>query len=334
MSQGITNLGQSPEALDGIYSLIREELGEVERVLRREIRSRHPYVNRLVDHGFHVGGKRLRPALVLLSGKACGRTGPEHPLLGAAVEIIHTATLIHDDVLDEATLRRHVETVNVRFDNEASVLLGDYLFTRSMCLASSLDDAFACRAIGEAGQAICEGELRQIESRGNYDITEEAYLDIIADKTGALCACSCRLGAYYAGADRATCDAHARFGRTLGIAFQIVDDLLDLVGEETTMGKSLGTDLVKQKPTLPLIRLLSQTNGADRTRLIEALSRPGNHHRDVLKPWLERSDAVAYAKEKAIRYIRRAIEELPGTPQTEASESLRKLAGFVVARRV
>src|SRR3990170_2851661 len=173
MSQGIKDFGTTPRELRALYAPIREDLNEVERVLRGELTSRYPFVDSLVKHGFRFGGKRLRPALVLLSGKACGGLKPEHPLLGAAVEMIHTATLIHDDVLDEATLRRHLDTVNARWDNEASVLLGDYLFTRAITLASSLESTFACRAIGEAGKAMCEGELRQIEARGNYELSEE-----------------------------------------------------------------------------------------------------------------------------------------------------------------
>jgi octaprenyl-diphosphate synthase len=256
---------------------------------------------------------------------------PEHPLLGAAVEIVHTATLIHDDVLDEATLRRHFDTVNARWDNEASVLLGDYLFTRAVCMASSLETTYACRMIGEAAGAMCEGELRQIESRGNYDLSEQEYLDIIANKTAALCACSCRLGAYYAGADPEVCEVYARFGHNLGVAFQIVDDMLDVLGDEATTGKSLGTDLVKRKPTLPLIRLLNQTDDGRRAALRAILSQPASRHREALRPWMERSDALAYARQKAIGFARSAIQELP--PTGPADETLRQLADFVITRQ-
>ena len=180
-------------------------------------------------------------------------------MLAAVVEMIHTATLVHDDVLDEASLRRHRETINARCDNEASVLVGDFLFTHAFYLASSLETTFACQTIGRATNIVCEGELRQIHSRGNFALTEAEYLAIIEAKTAELCACCCRLGAHYAGATPHVEDALDRFGRNLGIAFQIADDLLDLVGDEDSMGKSLGTDLEKQKPTLPLIRLLADS---------------------------------------------------------------------------
>ena len=333
MEQLAKDLARTPEALRILYAPVREELNQVERLLRQELRSDYPFVDRLVKHGSRLGGKRLRPALVLLSAKASGRLKPEHLVLAAAVEMIHTATLIHDDVLDEATLRRHLDTVNARWDNEASILLGDYLFTRSICMVSSLDGTFACRAIGEAAQTMCEGELRQIENRGNYDLAEEEYLRIIADKTAALTACCCRLGSHYAGAQPAARDALTRFGRHLGVAFQIADDLLDLLGDEAATGKSLGTDLLKQKPTLPLIRLLSQATGQDRVALLELLSRSGNHHRHLLRPWLDRFDAVSYSREKALWYTRRAGEELHKLPATEVRDLLKGLTQFAVTRQ-
>ncbi len=321
-----------PGVLRDLYAPIRKELDQVEETLRRELRSEQPFVDRLAKHGFRLGGKRLRPALVLLSAKASGTLKPAHVDLAAAVELIHTATLVHDDVLDEATLRRHLDTVNARWDNEASILLGDYLFTRSICLASGLDEVFACRAIGEAAQTMCEGELRQVESRGNYAMTEEQYLEIIASKTAALIGCCCRLGSHYAGAEPEVCETLTRFGHELGVAFQIADDLLDVFGDETVAGKSLGTDLVKQKVTLPLIRLLSQTDGPQRDKLIALLSRSGNHHREALQPWFERTDAVEYAHDMAVGHTRRAGEELDKLPASPARDVLKGLTEFVVSR--
>ncbi len=280
-----------------------------------------------------MGGKRLRPALVLLSAQACGGIRPEHVTLAAMAELIHTATLVHDDVLDEATIRRHLDTINARWDNEASILLGDYLFARAMCLASSLDDTFACRVVSESARNMCEGELRQIESRGNYDLTESDYFEIIAGKTAALTACCCRLGAHYAGAEPAVCEALARYGHDLGIAFQIADDVLDLSGDEAVVGKSLGTDLVKQKATLPLIRLLGTVSRRrPRGTGVASSPAPGNHHRDALRPWFERYDAISYAREKARWFTRRAGGELALLPATAACDSLLGLTDFVVTR--
>ena len=321
------------ETLRGLYAPVAEELDAVEGLIRRELSSDNPFVDQLAQHGFRLGGKRLRPALVLLSAKACGGVRPEHLTLATMVEVIHTATLVHDDVLDEAMIRRHLDTVNARWSNEVSILLGDYLLARAICLASSLDDNFACRAISESARQMCEGELRQIKSRGNYDLSEADYFEIIAGKTAALTSCCCGLGSHYAGAELSVCEALSRYGHDLGVAFQIADDVLDMVGEEAAVGKSLGTDLLKQKATLPLIRLLHTVNPSDRGKLISALSGSGNHHRDVLRPWFERYDAISYARERARGFTRQACDELAGLPDTAACRSLSGLTEFVVDRR-
>ncbi len=338
MTQGIENREKAPqelpEELQTLYGEVQGQLAQVDDLLREQLHSDHPFVDRLLKHGFRLGGKRLRPALVLLAGQACGGVREEHITLGAVVEMIHTATLIHDDVLDEAALRRHLDTVNARWDNEASVLLGDYLFTRAVCLAASLPDTFACQLVGKASQIMCEGELRQIATRGNYDLGEQLYLDIIADKTAALCSCCCRLGAHYAGADQEICRALAQFGQNLGIAFQIVDDVLDVQGDEATTGKSLGTDFVKQKATLPLIRLLDQIEPDQRAEVIQILSRSEHGHREAIRPWLERSDAIAYARETAVSYTQAATEQLAVLPASPAKDGLLHIADFVIARHL
>jgi octaprenyl-diphosphate synthase len=246
--------------------------------------------------------------------------------------MIHTATLVHDDVLDEATIRRHVDTVNARWNNETSVLLGDYLLTQSLCLASSVDDVFACRAFGDASRKMCEGELLQVESRGNYALTEKQYFEIVAGKTGALTACCCQLGAHYAGADPEVVAALTRYGLQLGIAFQIADDLLDVLGDEAMAGKSLGTDLLKQKSTLPLIRLLGLVSPLEREQLLAQISVSNGGHRDVLRPWWDRSDAVAYTRDIACHFSSLASRELDIIEPSPARDSLRGIAQFVVNR--
>ena len=312
----------------------RRSFDQVEEILAGELSSDHPFVDRLVKYGVRLGGKRLRPALLLLSAQAAGPLRRDHVVLAAAVEMIHTATLIHDDVLDEATLRRHLDTVNARWNNETSVLLGDYLFTRAICLASSVEGTFACRAIGQATRTMCEGELRQVAGRGNYDLAEEEYLDIIADKTAALTACCCRLGAHYAGAEPGPGRPLARYGLHLGIAFQIADDLLDVLGDEATVGKSLGTDLVEAEidpaadPRPPTGRRRRTLRGG------RSCSRdPATIVAQALRPWLERFDAVAYAQQKADGYSRLAQEGLAAAPAGPARDAMLELTRFVVARQ-
>src|SRR2546423_4417686 len=190
----------APPELQTIYAPVAAELIDVEDVLKAELRSDYPFVDELVRYGCLLGGKRLRPALLLLTAKAVGgRVKREHITLATVVEMIHTATLVHDDVLDEAVMRRHLATVNARWDNEASVLLGDFLFTHAFYLASTLDSVLGCRLIGRATNIVCEGELRQKGSRGNFQLSEADYLQIIEAKTAELTAVSCRLGALFAG---------------------------------------------------------------------------------------------------------------------------------------
>ena len=315
-----------------IYAPVATELAQVEALLRSELRSEHAYVDELVGYGCMLGGKRLRPALLLLAAKAAGSpVTQDHLTLATVVEMIHTATLVHDDVLDEAMMRRHLATVNARWDNEASVLLGDFLFTHAFYLASTLDSVLGCRLIGRATNIVCEGELRQKGSRGNFALTESEYLEIIEAKTAELTAVSCRLGALFGGAAEDVVEQLDGFGRDLGIAFQIADDLLDVLGEEATTGKSLGTDLEKQKPTLPIIRALELASSADRRALLELLTtdvcRP-----DQLAPYLERHGAIAYSRDRAADYASRARERLSGLPASHSREVLAVMTEFVVRR--
>jgi octaprenyl-diphosphate synthase len=247
--------------------------------------------------------------------------------------MIHTATLVHDDVLDEALMRRHLATVNARWDNEASVLLGDFLFTHAFYLASTLDNVLGCRLIGRATNIVCEGELRQKGSRGQFDLRESEYLEIIEAKTAELTAVSCQLGALFAGASDETASQLEGFGRDLGIAFQIADDLLDVLGEERTTGKSLGTDLEKQKPTLPVIRALELATAADRQAIVDLVS--GDDRRpELLTPYLERYEAVDYARQRARAYSDRARHRLEGLAPSPARQILEAMTEFVISRSV
>jgi octaprenyl-diphosphate synthase len=327
-----TTTAQPPELLQSLYAPIAKELAEVETQLKAELRSDYPFVDELVRYGCLLGGKRLRPALLLLMAKALGnRVTREHVTLATVVEMIHTATLVHDDVLDEAQIRRHLATVNARWDNEASVLLGDFLFTHAFYLASTLDSVQGCRLIGRATNIVCEGELRQKGSRGNFELSETEYLEIIEAKTAELTAVSCRLGALFAGASEDIIEQMDGFGRDLGIAFQIADDLLDVLGSEGTTGKSLGTDLEKQKPTLPVIRALELASAADRAAILDLIS--GDDRRQVqLAPYLERYEAVDYSRERALSFARRARQRLEVLDPSPARDVLSLMSEFVVSR--
>ena len=275
----------------------------------------------------------MRPALLLLAAEAVGTVRREHIVLSAVVEMIHIATLVHDDILDEAETRRHQQTIHRRWNSESSVLLGDYLFTHAFYLASTLDTTYGCQTIGRATNRVCEGELRQVGNRGNLDLTEHEYLAIVRGKTAELCGCATHLGAYYAGGDVDQCRRMEAFGIHLGIAFQIADDLLDLTGTEDRTGKSLGSDLEKQKLTLPAIRLLDQAEGEDRNLARQCLSSPPTPSTiQSLQQLLQRYDCLAYAQQTARTYASDAVEELAGFSDSPSLETLRWLAEFTVSR--
>lgn len=313
---------------------IGDELARIEARLQSELTSRDPRVDEVVRHGYRLGGKRLRPNLLLLAGKAVGELTPDHELLGVVVEMIHTATLVHDDVLDEATLRRHVDTVNARFGNEKSVLLGDWLFSHAFYLTATIDGdaAAACRAIGASTNRVCHGELRQTLSEGDLNVSEADYLQMIDGKTAELTACCCRLGAMVAGGDARTADALESYGRNLGMAFQIADDLLDLLGEEETTGKTAGADLAKQKMTLPLIYTRDSLVNGPRVALEGWLASPGGESRAEIAKLVEAVGGVAYAKRVAGEYTRQAIDALGALEQTAAVHQLAAIARFATAR--
>ena len=319
---------QTQAFLSELFAPIEQDLTQVDRRLRRELRHRESFINELAQHSFRIGGKRLRPALLLLSAQAVGEVNDAHHTLAAVVEMIHTATLVHDDVLDEASLRRHEQTVNARWNNQVSVLLGDYLFTHAFYLASTLETTFGCRTIGRATNVVCEGELLQNAESGNFLLSREEYLRIIDAKTAELCACCCRLGAHYAGGDKQVVSRFESFGRHLGIAFQIADDLLDLEGDEQTTGKSLGTDLAKRKMTLPLIYLRDQLDDNQREQLQSLVESPDAR----LLDWLERCGALEHVRDFALSHSQLAADQLADLPDSPAKQSLLLTCQFVTRR--
>lgn len=318
--------------LQTVEEAIGAELREAEHILLTELQSANPYVSDILQHSTRFRGKRLRPILLLLTAEACGGIKHEHKVLSAVVEMIHLATLVHDDVLDEAETRRHVATVNARWNNETSVLFGDYLFTHSFHLAASLGTTHACRMIGRATNLVCEGELSQIKERGNLDLTEEEYFRIIDGKTAELCALCGHLGAFYAGMELNVVQHLERYGRLLGMAFQIADDVLDLIGSERKTGKTLGSDLEKQKLTLPLIRMLTQLPDADAAAVRTLLAHPDDATRHKLSPYLEKTDALAYTHQRAMLFAHDARRQLDVLPNSPAKSILSDIAEFAVQR--
>ena len=319
--------------LCGTDNPIATALEQVIEAFDRETRSDQPCVNRLLERVRSYRGKLLRPQLLLLSADATGGICDEHIVLGAVVEMVHMATLVHDDVLDEADVRRHGATVNRLAGNEGAVLLGDYLISHAYHLCSSLGSTHASRRIAAATNTVCEGELAQIESRGNFALTEADYIEIIRRKTAALTSVCCELGAELAQAEPRVVRNMASFGEDLGIAFQIVDDLLDLTATEDEMGKSVGRDADLGKLTLPLIRFLRQADETDRRRLIATLSRDADGKAGGVRAILDGSGVIDSAMNTAREYVQSALSRIADLPPGQARDRLFAMAEFVVRRR-
>lgn len=320
-------------SLAHLYRPIAAALEASDRVFREELASDQPFLRDLCEHVARFHGKRLRPALLLLTASACGGVRPEHEVLAAVVEMVHIATLVHDDVLDEADIRRKAPTVNRLCGNEQAVLVGDYLISHSFHLCAGLESQAASRIIAATSNTVCEGEMMQVANRDNLELTERQYYDIIGRKTAALTAACCLLGAKFAGADAVTIERMRDFGDRLGIAFQITDDLLDLTGDEGEAGKSLGRDVHKGKLTLPLIHFLRHAAPDRRAAAVELLrsDRADRHLR--IAALIADSDSIDYARDAAESQIRRALEQLRTLPPGAARENLATMAEFVLARR-
>jgi octaprenyl-diphosphate synthase len=325
-----------------LAAVMAEGLSRVVERFNAQLDSSLPPVVELVSHLERYRGKMLRPTVTLLSGLACGR-GREvgaiteaHVTVGAVVEMIHLATLVHDDVLDEADVRRGAQTINAWKGNEAAVMLGDYLISKSFHLCSTLDEQRTALRVGEITSIVCEGEMLQLHHRGDFALTERTYHEIVERKTAALIAVACELGARHSGADEATQRRMYEYGRLIGVAFQIQDDLLDLIGEEDVVGKSLGKDLDKEKMTLPLIHhlaALSQAGRIEAARLIHQRAFD-NGHRRTLVSRLEATGSIAYARAAATRLVDEAKKCLEPLADSAAKSLLRSMADAVITRQL
>lgn len=322
----------TPSPLLQLVAPVLDDMGRVEECLQEQLSARHVELEPLLEHCGDLSGKRLRPLLLLLTAQACGSSPQNQVRLATCVEMIHLATLIHDDILDQAEQRRHRPTAHRLWGNQAAVLLGDYLFTHSFYLASTTGDVRACEILGNATNRVCEGELRQIRTAGDLQLNQDTYLSIVEGKTAALCDCSCQLGARCAGATNEIQASMSRFGRDVGIAFQIMDDLLDIVGSENQVGKTLGSDLDQVKLTLPLIRTLSQVTEPQREQIHELVQSDDPSRSQRLVDWYRSTDALTYTREVAESYIESAQKQLQKLPPSPARQSLVSVGQFILRR--
>ncbi len=321
------------DALSGILEPVRADLEAVEAVMDEILRPPSPAVRPLLEQVGRFRGKRLRPALCLLAGRCFGPVGDVHHKLGAVVELIHTATLVHDDVLDSADRRRGSETVNRRWGNKTAILLGDYIFSSAFALSAGLRNPLASRYLSWITGIVCQGEILQILQSGNLDIEEEVYFDVIEKKTAFLFSAAARVGADYQEAGEDAVRALADYGMRLGTAFQIVDDCLDLDGDEASVGKSLGTDALQGKATLPVIHFLRTAEPDARERLRSLIRGYAEHGaRDELRVLLTESGSLAYARGRAGALVEEAIRSLRFVPEGPARDVLERLARYSLER--
>lgn len=324
-------LALAPE-LGKTYEPVAEDLRALNRYLAEEFSSTEPFIHELLAHIARFRGKQIRPATLFLAARAVGGEPDEgHVKCAGVVELIHTATLVHDDLLDDARIRRRVETVNRRWGERAAVLLGDFIYSRGFGISTEVKGVSGLLA--DTTHTICEGELLQIGSAGQVDLTEQRYYEIIEKKTAVLYGMACRIGAKLSKGTKRQVEALERYGLLLGMAFQIADDALDLVGDEQKVGKSLGTDLANGKLTLPLIRLRDRLGEAKGQELRWILQNPREIGARVrVQKMLAEHRIFDEVRATAESIIERAVEELDAVPASEARDSLEVLARFVLER--
>ena len=316
-------------------ALLIDELDAVGGVFKRHLQSTDEDVNDLCTHIERYRGKMLRPTLVILSSLAA--TGSDsvdslddrHRVLAAVVEMIHMATLVHDDILDESEVRRGGATVNTLHGNDVAVMLGDYLISKSFHLCSTLGDPSINLAIGEVTNTLCEGEVIQLQNKNDLEMDQDVYLDIVGRKTGSLIGACCHLGAVLGGSDDEICEALRLFGIEMGIAFQIIDDVLDLMGKTEVTGKSVGRDLDLGKLTLPLIKLRDGLRNEDRAEFDRIVR---SRDRSELVGLLDSSGALDQTMEAARKIVAKAQARLEILPEGPARELLLELSKGVLTR--
>jgi octaprenyl-diphosphate synthase len=319
-------------SLEALYAPIAADMQAVDRVIRARLHSDVVLIRQVAEYIIGAGGKRLRPALVLFSAGALGYRGTQHHELAAVVEFIHTATLLHDDVVDESDLRRGNRTANALFGNAASVLVGDFLYSRAFQMMVSVGSMRVQQVLADATNVIAEGEVLQLLNCHNADIDVGQYLQVIRYKTAKLFEAAARLGAILSGAPTEIEEGLARYGMHLGTAFQLVDDVLDYSGDESATGKHLGDDLAEGKPTLPLIHAMQQGGAEQATRVRHAIEQGGRDALPEVLAAIRATGALDATRRHAEAEARLALEAVAPLPASPFRESLVQLASFAVAR--
>jgi len=315
-----------------LYALIESDMKAVDAVIRDRLHSEVVLVRQVAEYIIGSGGKRMRPALVLLAAGAMGYEGKRHHDLAAVVEFIHTATLLHDDVVDESDLRRGRNTANAIFGNAASVLVGDFLYSRAFQMMVEVDDMHVMSVLSDATNVIAEGEVLQLMNCHDADVDEQRYLQVIRYKTAKLFEAAAQLGAILGGAGREVESALAAYGMHLGTAFQLVDDVLDYSGLEVDTGKHLGDDLAEGKPTLPLIHVLQNGTPDQSACVRRAIEEGGRDDFPAVLAAIQASGALAHVRRQATREAELARAAISNLKDTKYREALLQLTAFAVER--
>ncbi len=323
----------APASLEAIREPIAGDLEQVDAVIRRRLDSDVVLIRTIAQYIVGSGGKRLRPALVLLAAKAFGTGGPAPHELAAVIEFIHTATLLHDDVVDESSLRRGRKTANAEFGNAASVLVGDFLYSRAFQMIVEVGSLRIMKVLADATNVIAEGEVLQLLNVHDADTGEEKYLRVIRYKTAKLFEAATQVGAILGNASPEVEGALAEYGMHLGTAFQLIDDVLDYSGSLHETGKNLGDDLAEGKPTLPLIRVMVAGNEAERALVRHAIEQGGKSDLEGVVAAIHRVGALEYARDRARAEAAAATTRLEGLPDSPCRDSLLQLAHFSVERK-
>ena len=314
-------------------ALIADDMSAMDVVIARRLQSDVPLVSEVSQYIIAAGGKRLRPALVLLMCGALGYRGEQRLNLAAVVEFIHTATLLHDDVVDESTLRRGRSTANEVFGNPASVLVGDFLYSRAFQMMVEVGDMRIMQTLAEATNVIAEGEVLQLMNMHDAALSEEGYLRVIRSKTAKLFEASARLAALLAHSSPIVEQHCADYGRALGTAFQVIDDVLDYDGDVAEMGKNLGDDLREGKVTLPLIIAMQRGTGAERATIRQAIETGGTDQMAQIVAIVQQTGALQATRDAATAEAQRALDALLTLAQNPYSDALEQLASQLLARR-
>ena len=329
---GLCTIWLYPMNLEEIRTLTADDMSAVNDLILKRLHSDVVLINQVGAYIINSGGKRLRPMIVLLAAHCCGYKGNRHIDLAAIIEFIHTATLLHDDVVDGSDMRRDRETANAVWGNEASVLVGDFLYSRSFEMMVEVGQMSVMDILSSATNRIAEGEVLQLLNCNDPDTTEQAYMEVIIRKTATLFEAGSRLGAVLGEASKEHEEAMAAYGMHLGIAFQLVDDALDYNSSNEDIGKNIGDDLAEGKPTLPLIQAIKKSDEATAKILRHIIETGGLDKIDLVMEAIEKSGAIAYTIEMAQQEAEKAKEALKLFPESPYREALAALADFSVAR--